>query len=174
MIVILSDDKKQSLGNLLFEKLKDCGEKVEYISVSDLDIKTCYGCGSCGTKTYRKCVLEDDMEAVLRKLIQADKMLLVSPLTWGSYSSSIKKILDRSCVLGDIHYYVVSGEIVKGMRSSIKKLYAVGIKDNYSEEEKNVFHKLVHENIKIMNIQGKAFVLNQKDNVDSVVEEICL
>lgn len=173
MITILSDDKKQSIGKRVFELMKSKGMDVEYISTAGLNVKPCYSCGGCNTKTYGKCVINDDMDAILRKLIRTEKLVLISPVTWGSYSSGIKKVFDRSAVIGDIHYYEKKGELVKGMRSNMKQLYAVGVKANCREEEKEVFYRLHYENTTIMNIGGKAFIVEKESEIVPIVEEIC-
>lgn len=173
MITIISDDKKQSTGKRVFELMKSKGIDVEYISTVGLNVKPCYSCGGCSTKTHGKCVINDDMDAILRKLIRTDKLVLISPVTWGSYSSDIKKVFDRSSILGDAYYYAKKGELVKGMRSNIKQLFAIGVKANCREEEKEVFHKLIYENVKIMNISGNSFIVEQESEILPVVEEIC-
>lgn len=173
MITILSDDKKQSLGQRVFELMKSKGVDVEYISTVGLNVKPCYSCGGCSTKTYGKCVINDDMDVLLRKLIRTEILVLVSPVTWGSYSSDIKKVFDRCSIIGDSHYYAKKGELVKGMRCNMKQLYAVGVKANCSKEEKEVFSKLHYENVNIMNISGKAFIVEEENETLPIVEEIC-
>lgn len=172
MIAILSDDEKQNIGRNLYECLVSRGQEAEYISTAGLDIKPCYSCGSCSTKSYLKCAVKDDMEPILRRMIHAETWILVSPLTWGSYSSSLKKVLDRTCILGDTHYYVKKGELVKSMRCNVRRLFAVGVKDLCSEDERNAFSSLHHENITIMNVHGKALVADMNCEAASIAEEI--
>ncbi len=173
MITIISDDKKQKIGSRIYELIKERGEEVEYISTVGLNIKPCYSCGACSTKTYGKCILEDDMDSILRQLVRTDKLILATPVTFGSYSSDIKKILDRMAILGDSHYYVQKGELIKGMRCNIKHMYAIGIKNNCSPEERDDFAALLMENVKIMNINGKAYVKQDDRKIEAIVEEIC-
>ena len=173
MITIVSDDKKQSVGKRVYELIKAKGLEPEYISTTGLNIKPCYSCGACSTKTYAKCVLDDDMDPILRKLIRTERLILVTPVTWGSYSSDVKKILDRMAILGDSHYHVKKAELVKGMRSNIKQMFAIGVKDNCNTEEIDAFATLLHENVAIMDINGKAFVVNEESRIEPMVEEIC-
>jgi multimeric flavodoxin WrbA len=173
MITVLSDDKQQNQGKRLYELIKEKGIETEYISTTGLNIKPCYSCGACSTKTYGKCILVDDMDPILRKLIRTDKLILATPVTWGSYSSDIKKILDRTAIIGDSHYYVKKGELIKGMRSNLKHMFAIGVKNNCSTEEIEEFASILFENVKIMNIDGKAFVVNEDSKLESMVEEIC-
>lgn len=173
MITIVSDDKKQSVGKRVYELIQSKGLETEYISTAGLNIKPCYSCGGCSTKSFGKCILNDDMDPILRKLIRTDTLILVTPVTWGSYSSDVKKVLDRTAIIGDSHYYVKKGELIKGMRCNIKHMFAIGVKDNCSSEEKDAFTTLLRENVAIMDISGKAFVVNEDSKIESMVEEIC-
>ena len=173
MITIIADETCEAVGRNIEAALQKSGKETAYISVAGLDIKTCFSCGYCSTKEYGKCFQKDDMEPILRELVTCDTMVVVTPVTFGSYSSAIKAIIERTCVLGDTHYYVVKGEMVKGMRSDIKYQYVVGIKQDCGSKEQEFFHNLVAENVRIMNIQGKSWIISPGEAVEKIVEEIC-
>ena len=173
MITILSDDKNQSVGKRMYELMKTKGIGTEYINVSGLNIKPCYSCGYCSTKSYGKCVLEDDMDPILRKVVRSDTLILITAVTWGSFSSDIKKVLDRMAILGDSCYHVKKKELVKGMRCNMKEMFAIGVKDNCSKEEMDAFTTLLDENVTIMDISGKAYVVKEESKLEAVLEEIC-
>lgn len=177
MITIISDDAKQDVGKQLFQEFLHKGINAEYISITDVNVKPCYSCGGCTYKTFGKCVVRDDGDWIYPKLIRSDKVLVVTPIAWGSYSFQTKRVMDKIALIGDRYYHVKKKEIVKSMQGDLKALYAVGIKDNCSKEEKEVFKGLVAENIKIMDIQGNYYVTNSKvDNneIIKMVEEISL
>ncbi len=171
--VIIVDENCEETGRRLETELKKNDKNIVSISTKDLEINTCYSCGYCSTKEYGKCFQKDDMEPILRELVTCDTMVVVTPVTFGSYSSAIKAIIERTCVLGDTHYYVVKGEMVKGMRSDIKYQYVVGIKQDCGSKEQEFFHNLVAENVRIMNIQGKSWIISPGEAVEKIVEEIC-
>lgn len=168
MILILSDDEKQEVGQKLYAYLKETNNQVNYISVSHLKISTCYNCDACHTKEYGKCAIKDDMQDLLYEAAKCTQLILVSPLSWGSYSSKIKKIFDRLAVLGDTHYYVVNGELAKGTVTSQSGLWAIGVKNNCSLEESDLFTNLVEENRKILNITGRGFVLSENPSQEEL------
>ena len=181
MIAIIADDKTITIGRKIEERLKKQGADVIYISVSDLDVKPCYSCGYCTTKEYGKCVIQDDMDPIFRQLIHAEKMIIVTPVIFGSYSFQLKAVLDRTCILGDLHYFYSKGELVKGMKAGAEvsyeaKLYAaIGVKENCDEEERRAFETLVNENSRIMNAPGAAFVVKDEESeerIDEIVEAI--
>jgi len=175
MIAILSDDEKQKVGLKIYEALKNRNIDAEYISVTQADVKPCYSCGGCTDKTYGKCVIRDDGDKIFPKLLNADILLVVSPLMWGSYSFKMKRVLDKISVIGDRHYFVKQGELVKKMQGNIKRFYAIGVKDVCSDKEKEVFSNLVSENINIMSTQGNSFVMasNISENeISKIAEEV--
>lgn len=176
MILILSDDAKQNVGKQLYETLHMKTNDVQYISVSNLNISTCLNCNYCHTKEYGKCCIKDDMQQILYATAQATHTILVCPLIFGSYSSKIKKVFDRLVVLGDIHYYVVNGELVKGTTTVQNGLWAVGVKNNCSIEEERLFTNLASENKKVMNVKGKGIVVEENPNQEQLsqfAEVIC-
>lgn len=164
MIAILADETCEKIGRAAERWLRKNGKETAFISTAGLQIGTCYSCGYCSTKEYGKCFQKDDMDAILRILVKSETMLVVSPIVFGSYSSRIKMVLDRTCVICDSHYYVVKGEMVKGMRSDLEHFEVIGVKQDCSEKEWTYFKSLVNENIKIMNRKGHTFLLKQKSD----------
>lgn len=171
--VILADETHDDIGRAIDGALRKAGKQPVYISTAGQKINACYSCGYCSTKEYGKCCQKDDMEPILCALAECEVMIVVTPVTFGSYSSAIKAIIDRSCVLGDTHYYSVRGEIVKGMRSDIQYQYVVGVKQECGEKEQKYFHNLVSENLRIMNIKGNSRIIEPGENVDKLMEKIC-
>lgn len=145
MVVIIADDKKENLGKALYEYYKAKNEEVKLVSVSCLDIKPCYACGGCTYKTYGKCVFRDDMDDIVPLLMEGDVIIYTSPLIWGGFSYSIKKVIDKMALTGSRFYKVKNGELVKGSISNIKKLVGLGVSDRVSEKERKTFENLIKE-----------------------------
>lgn len=175
MVTILADYTNQNIGEELHQRLNNKNILTEFISVADLNVKPCYSCGGCTNKTYGKCVDRDDADIILPKLIHSDVMIIVTPVKWGSYSFKIKRVFDKCAVIGDRHYYEKNGELVKGKIGNVNTFIAVGAKDHWLDREKEVFENLVAENLKIMNIKGKTYLVddsNLKSSLKAIVEEL--
>ncbi len=74
------------------------GAETELIHVYDLDYKGCRSCFACKLKTgssYGACTLEDDLKPVLRKIEQADALILGSPIYWGMVTGELRSLLER-------------------------------------------------------------------------------
>lgn len=65
------------------------------ISVSRLDIRPCRGCFSCWNRTPGKCILNDDMAAVIEDLLWADVTIWSFPLYYFSIPGGLKNLMDR-------------------------------------------------------------------------------
>ena len=63
--------------------------------LSQLDIKECKGCEQCLIRGEQYCPIKDDLQLVVSKMIEADGMILVSPVYACQISATMKKIVDR-------------------------------------------------------------------------------
>lgn len=76
----------------LYEKFKENG--AELINLSSINLKSCTACASC-KKSGSLCVIKDDMVEIYPKLLDADKIILISPNHMGFLSSLAKLFTDR-------------------------------------------------------------------------------
>ena len=68
---------------------------VEVIGTSDMKIAHCVGCNQCWLKTPGICAIKDDYEIILKKLVQADNLWLVSDTRFGFLDYKGKRVMDR-------------------------------------------------------------------------------
>ena len=68
---------------------------VEVINTSDMKIAHCMGCNQCWLKTPGICAIKDDYEAILKKLVQAENLWIVSETHFGFLSHKGKRMMDR-------------------------------------------------------------------------------
>jgi multimeric flavodoxin WrbA len=92
----------------LAQRLSSAGHAVSTLDLRELDLKGCSGCWGCWVKTPGECVKRDDSATVCRAAINADLLLLASPLTMGFTTALLKRAADQLIPL--IHpYFVVEG-----------------------------------------------------------------
>lgn len=72
---------------------KEAGHQVEKIRVAEKNIAYCKACYACKTGS---CVLKDDMAEVLQKMIDADVLVMASPVYFYSIDAQLKAVIDRS------------------------------------------------------------------------------
>lgn len=76
---------------------KECGAEVELITLAGMNIAPCDGCESC--LTTKKCKLDDDMQGIYPKLLEADGFIFGTPVYFWGVTAQAKALIDRTYVL---------------------------------------------------------------------------
>ncbi|UCD65529.1 MAG: flavodoxin family protein [Deltaproteobacteria bacterium] len=101
VLVFLGSPRKKGnseiLTNAMLEGVRQAGGSPEIIRLCDLEISPCISCGGCD-KTG-KCVVEDDMIPLLKKIIVTDKVILASPIYFYGITAQAKAFVDRTQAL---------------------------------------------------------------------------
>jgi multimeric flavodoxin WrbA len=85
------------LIDIALEEAKGHGATVARVSLRDLAIAPCDGCGKC--QKSGKCVVKDDMEEIYRKMLEADGILWATPVYFWSMTGQTKIVMDRTYAL---------------------------------------------------------------------------
>lgn len=73
----------------------EAGNEVEKIFVAGKEISPCRACYYCRSH-QGACSIKDDMAEVLKKMIDADVIVLSSPVYFYSISAQLKAVIDRT------------------------------------------------------------------------------
>lgn len=68
---------------------------IDELHVASMEIAACKGCFACWQKTPGVCCIKDDMQAVIKKLIEADLILWSFPLYYFNVPGILKNLIDR-------------------------------------------------------------------------------
>ncbi|MEI6725275.1 MAG: NAD(P)H-dependent oxidoreductase, partial [Actinomycetes bacterium] len=71
------------------------GWAVDDWRLRDDKIAWCAGCFKCWTTTPGECAHHDDGRAVAERWVRSDLVVFLTPVTFGGYSSELKKALDH-------------------------------------------------------------------------------
>ena len=74
------------------------GAQVEYINLVDLNYKGCMSCFACkvkGNKTGGLCAYRDDLRPVLEKILQADALIIGTPIYYSYPTGMFRNLLER-------------------------------------------------------------------------------
>lgn len=80
-----------------FKGAKDSGNYAEKIFLRDKHINYCTGCGLCNTNNYTACSQKDDMAEILEKMINADVIVMATPVYFYTMDAQMKTLIDRCC-----------------------------------------------------------------------------
>lgn len=84
----------------LLDGAKNAGAETEIILLREKNIKACDGCLSCevgGKDRKGICRIEDDMQGIYPKLVEADALLFGTPVYFEMISGLLKNFVDRTC-----------------------------------------------------------------------------
>jgi multimeric flavodoxin WrbA len=85
-----------TLTQALLEGLRASGVKeVNEVFLDGLDIRPCTNCDACLKKDGPFCVFDDDMQPLYRQFIDADLVVLATPIYWWCISAQLKLFIDR-------------------------------------------------------------------------------
>jgi multimeric flavodoxin WrbA len=77
----------------VLEGASEAGAEVSSIRCCDLQVSGCVECGGCDHTG--QCVVDDDMQRVYPKLLEAEVIVLASPMFFYSITSQAKAVIDR-------------------------------------------------------------------------------
>jgi len=136
-------------GEIAADALRRAGWLAEAMVLREIDVAPCLGCFGCWVKAPGICVIDDPGRDVARRMIQSDLLVYLTPLTFGGYSSELKKALDRSIPNISPLFRLVRGE-VHHVKRYVRNPRVVGIGVCASApsdpEEEELFETLVHRN----------------------------
>jgi multimeric flavodoxin WrbA len=84
----------------LLEHLEAKGAETELLLLRKLNVKRCLGCLTCegdGGDRPGVCAVKDDMQGIYPKLLDADVIVLGTPVYFYMLSGLLKNFLDRTC-----------------------------------------------------------------------------
>jgi multimeric flavodoxin WrbA len=142
------DEDLVSTLSLLRDTLIVDGANVRTLKLRELKLGHCVGCFDCWLKTPGRCVQQDSGPEILEAILNSDAMLLFGPITFGSYSPELKRLVDR-CLspLNLPHLNVSDGETHHQSRyDHYPRLLCVGVQRKPDSSEAALFKIVVGRN----------------------------
>ncbi len=123
-VLILSGSPRKNgnsdmLCNAFMRGAVESGNEVEKIRVSEKKIGYCRACYAC--RDTGICAIKDDMAEVMQKIIDADVLVLASPVYFYSIDAQLKALIDRTVCrwteVKDKAFYYIMTAADSGMES---------------------------------------------------------
>jgi len=139
--------RDDTLYKMIRDELEDMGWEVNDFYLQDKKIAPCQGCFGCWIKTPGICLIDDDGREVAKKSVQSDLMIFVTSITFGGYSSGLKKAVDRLIPIVYPFFMEINGEIHHKPRyECYPHLIGIGVLSKSDEESERIFKTLVARN----------------------------
>lgn len=120
------------LADRVAEGAKAAGAYVESFYLHGMDISPCDGCDACQGEPYGGCVVSDDMQLLYPRILDADAIVIASPVYWFTVSAQTKLFMDRCYALFD-----ADGHLLRGKKIGIVMTY--GDTDPFDSGAVNAF-----------------------------------
>lgn len=115
LLILSGSPRKGGNSDLLCDEFakgaEKAGHSVEKLRIAEMNISYCRACYAC--KANDKCIIQDDMSKILEKMIEADVLVLASPVYFYSVSAQLKALIDRTVarwteVKNKEFYYIIT------------------------------------------------------------------
>ena len=155
---------------ILTDELRNSGAEVRTYPLREVKLGHCIGCFGCWTETPGVCVEVDEGRKIVRDVIQSEMTVLFTSVTFGGYSSELKKIVDRWIPLILPYFGTYYKEIHHQPRyARFPRLVVVGVQREANNEEARIFKAVAGRNA--INFHAPSYaaeVITAKENRDSL------
>ncbi len=116
VLIISSSPRKGGNSDRLCDEFlkgaKESGKCAEKVFLRDYKVNYCLGCGACSEKNL-PCPQKDDAAALVQKMIDADVIVMATPVYFYSISAQMKTLIDRACaryleIVGKKFYFIMT------------------------------------------------------------------
>jgi multimeric flavodoxin WrbA len=103
VVIALGSPRKNGNSAALAEQIalgaESAGAKVESLFLHGMNISPCQSCWHCWKPDAKGCAIDDDMQTIYPKLLEAGAWVIASPVYWFNVSAQTKLFIDRLLAL---------------------------------------------------------------------------
>lgn len=92
------------------------GVQIDLRRMQEIPVAWCQGCFECWTHTPGICKIDDAGRSIAEAVAKSDILVYLTPVTFGGYSSELKKALDRSLGVLLPFFKRIDGEVHHAQR----------------------------------------------------------
>lgn len=100
ILILSSSPRRGGNSDLLCDEFmrgaRQAGHAVEKIFLRDCEVGYCTGCGAC-YNGEKPCPQRDDAAAILDRMVEADVIVMATPVYFYTMSAQMKTLIDRCC-----------------------------------------------------------------------------
>ncbi len=130
------------------KEVSSAGWQADGVLLREKKIAPCMGCFGCWIKTPGICAIDDFGRDLARMAVRCDVIIFLTPITFGSYSSELKKAVDRfACSMLLPFFMKINGEIHHKPRyKPLPDLIGIGMLPERDEESERIFAGIIKRN----------------------------
>lgn len=100
VLVFSSSPRKGGNSDVLCDQFvrgaQEAGHQAEKVFLKDFNVRYCQGCGACSERGL-PCPQKDDAAALIQKMVEADVIVMATPVYFYTMSAQMKTLIDRTC-----------------------------------------------------------------------------
>jgi multimeric flavodoxin WrbA len=133
------------------------GSAAEVVVLRDKKIGNCRGDFFCWLKSPGKCHVADDHHEISRNYMESDLVIFLTPITFGGYSPTLKKMVDRQIQNTLPFFTTIDGEIHHQKRyENYPDVLIIGWLNEPNAQAEFIFRNLAWRNS--INFYAKSYV----------------
>ena len=114
-LLINGSPRPDSNTKLMVERcakvLDEQGIDTEVVKLGNAKAHGCTGCMMCLKNKDKECVIKDDVNECIKKMVEADAVIVGSPTYFGNVSAEIKAFIDRAGMVGRVNGFLFDKKI---------------------------------------------------------------
>jgi multimeric flavodoxin WrbA len=142
-----NDAVGECVRKVFITQLQSYDWEVEHIVLREQKIGNCAGDFFCWVRSPGICHINDDNRRIAQTIITSDLVIYLTPVTFGGYSSTLKKMVDHQIQNISPHFVKVAGETHHQKRyDRYPDFLVIGWMDKSDVQSEAVFKHLVKRN----------------------------
>lgn len=133
-VLINGSARNNGSCSFLLNKVKSAFEKNNFevikYDIADMNINYCLGCKKCYADG--KCIQRDDVEMIVKNILNSDYVVIVTPSYWADVPGQLKTFFDRNTPFGD-----TNGNRILKAEKEIKGI-GIAVRAGISERENEI------------------------------------
>lgn len=160
-VILDGSNKNDAAGphvsQALVGELNSRGWEIEHVKLCETKIGNCAGDFFCWIRNPGICNVNDDNRLIAAAIANCQLMVYLTPITFGGYSSSLKKMVDHQIQNVLPFFQQVNGETHHQKRyPAYPDFLAIGWMDRPDAQSESIFRHLTYRNA--LNFYAKKFV----------------
>ena len=140
----------------------------------DIEIAPCTGCLKCWTMNPGSCCIDDAGQKICRDIASSDIVIMITPVTFGGYSSELKKGMDRMIPVLLPFFKKYRGETHHPSRNGREwRLFGVGTVESHDADKEALFQDIVDRNSKNMHSpKASSLILAHGNSIEDIRKKL--
>ena len=169
-ILLINGSNRIGNTNYILEKINEKIDNSELILLKEKNIEYCRGCLACHKIDH--CIINDDLNSIIKKIIEADLIVFGVPNYFDNVSGLFKNFMDRL-------HPLYKRELA--VNKNVIFIYVGGGDEDGTKEELNQSVKGFVKYLKLNVIKEYSFkalnsndIVNEQEKIEKIIEEIQL